>query len=446
MLIKKLCWLSCICLLPFTTINAQQKAKKTAKPNVIFILADDMGYGDLSCYGNPLIKTPYLDKMAAEGFKSGSFMVPSPACTPARAALLTGRYPDKVRMGHVVGPGSKDGLADSIFTLGKMFRSNGYQTMMIGKWHLGDKPDTRPLSHGFDHYFGMMYSHDYQDPFVKTDTTLAVFYDNTRVIEKPDYSKLLQLYTDTAVAYIARTNRSKQPFFLYLPYPMPHAPVAANEAWKGHSVAGVYGDVIEELDNCVGRVMQQLKQLHLDENTIVVFTSDNGPWNNMPERMFGRDIVKPWDHGSTGPFRGGKANTYEGGHREPFLVWWPGHVPAGQLSTAPCIMNDMMPTLAAATGYTAPLPANLNGISMWAHISGKEAKMPERVLYYLNASGQLEAVRQGDWKLRIAKAATPETELFNLAWDISEKHNVAERFPDKVKTLQLLLEDYKSLQ
>ncbi|WP_343704135.1 sulfatase [Chitinophaga sp.] len=433
--------LLCTLLLAAAGVQAQN----TPRPNVIFILADDMGYGDLSCYGHPLIKTPHLDRMAREGFKSGAFMVPSPACTPARAALLTGRYPDKVNMGHVVGPGGKNGLADSIFTLGKMFREQGYQTMIIGKWHLGDRPDTRPLSHGFDHFFGMLYSHDYKDPFVKTDTTLAVFYDNTRVLEKPDHSTLMELYTDSAMAYISRAGKQRKPFFLYLPIPMPHAPVAAGKSWKGHSAAGEYGDVIEEIDGSIGKIMEQLRSMKLDKNTLVIFTSDNGPWNNMPERMFGRDIVKPWDHGSTGPFRGGKANTYEGGHREPFLAWWPGRIPAGASSSAPCIMNDMLPTLAAATGYTRPLPGNLNGVSMWAHISGQQPAPPERTLYYLNASGALEAVRQGNWKLRVAKTAPAETELFNLSRDVSEIHNLAARFPDKVKELQRLLDAYPSL-
>lgn len=427
--------LLCACLFSIADAHAQQRKK----PNVIFILTDDMGYGDLSCYGHPLIKTPHLDKMAREGFRSGAFMDPSPACTPTRASLLTGRYADKVKMGRVVGPGTKNGLADSIFTLGKMFRANGYQTMIIGKWHLGDQPGTRPLSHGFDHFFGMLYSHDFKDPFVQTDTVLAIFRDHKRVIEKPDHSKLMQLYTDSAIAYIRRAGQQDAPFFLYLPFPMPHAPVAAGAAWKGHSAAGVYGDVIEEIDDCVGRILQQL-----DKNTIVLFSSDNGPWNNMPDRMFGRDIVKPWDHGSTGPFRGGKATTYEGGHRVPFLAWWPGHIPAS-FSNVPCIMNDMLPTLATATGYTPLLPGNINGISMWSHITGKQPSMPERVLYYLNAGGLLEAVRHGDWKLRIAKAAPSETELFNLSSDPSEKHNVAARYPDKVKELQLLLKEYASL-
>jgi arylsulfatase A-like enzyme len=441
MMIKRLTWLFCSCLLALPGAQAQQ----AAKPNVIFILTDDMGYGDLSCYGNPLIKTPHLDRLAREGFKSGAFMVPSPACTPARAALLTGRYPDKVNMANVVGPGSPKGLADSIFTLGKMFRGNGYQTMLIGKWHLGDRPDTRPLNHGFDNYFGLLYSHDYQDPFVKTDTTLAVFYNNQRVWEKPDYSQLMERYTDSATAFIRRASKQRAPFFLYLPIPMPHAPIAAGKAWEGRSAGGRYGDVIEEIDGCVGKIIEQLRLLKLDKNTIVMFTSDNGPWNNMPERMFGRDIVKPWDHGSTGPFRGGKANTYEGGHREPFIAWWPGRIPAGTLSAAPSIINDILPTLATATGYKAALPGNLNGMDMWRHITGRQPVMPERTLYYLGAGGALEAVRQGNWKLRKAKAAPAETELFNLQWDVSELHNLAAKFPEKVKELEVLLEAYSSL-
>lgn len=428
-------------LCTYANINGQTKH---TKPNVIVIVADDMGYGDLSCYGHPLIRTPHLDRMAARGFRAGSFMVPSPSCTPARAALLTGRYPDKVHMPYAIPPGSKIGLADSIVTLARIFREQQYHTMMIGKWHLGDQPGTRPLSHGFEHFYGMLYSHDYQDPFVQTDTTLAVFRDHEKVRERPDYSLLMGEYTDSALAYIRAQSRSPRPFFLYLPYPMPHAPVAAAPAWKGHSTAGVYGDVIEQLDGEVGRITSLLHQLHLDNNTLIIFTSDNGPWNDMPPRMFGRDIVKPWDHGSTGPLRGGKANTYEGGHRVPFIAMWPGHIPAGGFSAAPFIINDMMPTLATATGYKGTLPGNLEGKDVWALLTGKEKKPAERVLYYLNATGQLEGVRRGDWKLRIARGVNPPvTELFNLSADVSEKHNEAARYPEKAAELKALLDAYQ---
>ncbi|MCK7560050.1 sulfatase-like hydrolase/transferase [Chitinophaga sedimenti] len=198
-------------------------AQSPQKPNVIFILADDMGYADLSCYGHPQIRTPFLDRMAAEGFRGGSFMVSAPSCTPSRASFMTGRYPDHVKMPYAIAPGTPFGLNDSLLTVAKMFRRNQYQTMMIGKWHLGDQPNTKPLDHGFQHFFGMLYSHDYQDPFVKTDTALAVFYDQQRVIEKPDYSKLMDLYTDSATAYIRRAAQSKQPFFSISPTPC-HTP------------------------------------------------------------------------------------------------------------------------------------------------------------------------------------------------------------------------------
>ncbi|WP_212006090.1 sulfatase-like hydrolase/transferase [Chitinophaga sp. HK235] len=436
---KKTLWWLLPVLMAFQ-VSAQQR-----KPNVIFILSDDMGYGDASCYGSPQIRTPELDRLAREGFRSTGFMVSAPSCTPSRASLLTGRYPDKVNMPYAVAPGDAHALSDSIFTLARMFKANHYQTMMIGKWHLGDKANSRPLSHGFDHFFGMLYSHDYQSPFVNTDTTLAVFYDNNRVIEKPDYSKLMGWYTDSALAYIKRASRSQQPFFLYLPFPMPHAPLAVPSEWKGKSRGGLYGDVIEQQDACIGKIIALLRQLKLDQQTIVMFTSDNGPWNDMPDRMLQRDIVKPWDHGSTGPFRGGKANTYEGGHREPFIAWAPGRIAAGTVADQPFIINDILPTLAAATSYTQPLPVNVEGVNVWQHIIGRQTQLPERPLFYLSAIGKLEAVRKGDWKLRIAtteKGKTPVMELYNLRMDISEKHNVATKYPEITASLKQLLDNY----
>lgn len=420
-------------------LQAQQKGKPL---NVIFILADDMGYADLSCYGNPLIKTPHLDRLAKEGLKANSFMVPAPTCSPSRAALLTGRYPNRVGIPYAIGPGNPNGLQDSIFTMAKMFKKANYATMMIGKWHLGDHAHTKPNDHGFDHFLGMLYSHDYQDPFVKTDTTLAVFYDTQRVWEKPDWTKLMDLYTDSATAYIKRASKSEQPFFLYLPFNMPHAPVATPAKWKGHSEGGVYGDVIEQLDDCVGRIYSLIHQLKIDQQTLIVFTSDNGPWNNMPQRMFGRDIVKPWDHGSVGPFRGGKADTYEGGHRVPFIAWNPKSIPA-QLATAPFNINDMLPTIAAAIRYKQPLPSNLDGENLWPNFTKKVPFKKDRALFYLNHLTKLEAVRKGEWKLRVAQETKPQVvELYNLDVDIAEKYNVAAQYPAIVKELQALMEQY----
>lgn len=430
----------CLVLISLTAWSTLLPAqKKSKKPNVIFILADDMGFADLSCYGNMQIRTPHLDQMAAEGFKAGSFVVPAPTCSPARASFLTGKYPIRVGIPYALGPGNKHGLNDTYFSIAKMFKRENYQTMMIGKWHLGDRSDTKPTGHGFDHYYGMMYSHDYKYPFVKTDTTLAIFEDNKRVIEKPDFTKLMDHYTDNAKEFISEASKKDQPFFLYLPYPMPHAPVGTTDQWSGKSDAGKYGDVIEHIDGCVGQILTLLRQLDIDENTLVMFSSDNGPWNEMPERMFGENIVQPWDHGSVGPLRGGKANTYEGGHRVPFIARWPGHIPAAQYSLQSLVMFDMMPTLADVIGFPGnQLPRDLDGVNNWPVISGK-SKGGDRTIYYLNAGGKYEAVRKGDWKLRIAKVKDAEVQLFNLKSDISERHNVANRYPGKVEELTALL-------
>lgn len=409
------------------------------RPNVIVVLADDLGYGDLSSYGHPTIRTPHLDAMAREGFRSGSAYAPSPSCSPTRASLMTGKYAHRVGILSPLSPRSERGLkADAYTTLPQVLRAQGYRTMLVGKWHLGDQPGTRPLDHAFDRFVGMLYSHDYKDPFVQTPEVLSLWDGERRVADDPDASTLTSRYTQEALGFIRASAEAKQPFFLYFAHAMPHVPLAVPERWKGASGAGLYGDVVAEIDDSVGQLRRALAEHGLDRNTLIVFTSDNGPWNAMPDRMFGRDIVKPWDHGTTGPFRGGKAGTYEGGHRVPFIAAWPGRIAPGQLSSVPISIVDLLPTIAGLAGASKDVPADVDGTNIWPVVSGAAKTMAERPLLYDN-TGRVEAVRLGAWKLRVTrpKAEEPEqVELFHLVDDPGERYNQADAHPDIVARLR----------
>jgi len=306
-----------------------------------------MGYGDVASYGHPTVRTPHLDAMAREGFRSGVAYASSPSCSPTRAALMTGKYAHRVGIPSPLSPRSKIGLkASEHVTLPQLLRAQGYATMVVGKWHLGDQPGTRPMDHAFDRFVGILYSHDYKDPWVQTEEVLSLWEGEQRVADFPDASTLTARFTQEAVSFIRASAEAKRPFFLYLPHPMPHVPLAVSERFRSGTRAGLYGDVVEELDDSMGQLRKALADLGIARDTLIVFTSDNGPWNVMPERMFGRDIVKPWDHGLTGPFRGGKAGTYEGGHRVPFLAVWPGRIKAGHVSDVPISTVDLLPTIA----------------------------------------------------------------------------------------------------
>ena len=414
----------------------------TPRPNVIVVLADDLGYGDLSSYGHPIIRTPHLDAMAREGFRSGSAYAPSPSCSPTRASLMTGKYAHRVGILSPLSPRSELGLkADAYTTLPQVLRAQGYRTMLVGKWHLGDQPGTRPLDHAFDRFVGMLYSHDYKDPFVQTPEVLSLWDGERRVADDPDASTLTSRYTQEALAFIRASAGAKQPFFLYFAHAMPHVPLAVPERWKGASGAGLYGDVVAEIDDSVGQLRRALADHGLDRNTLIVFTSDNGPWNAMPDRMFGRDIVKPWDHGTTGPFRGGKAGTYEGGHRVPFVAAWPGRIAPAQVSSVPISIVDLLPTLAGLAGASKDVPADVDGTDIWPVGSGAAKTMAERPLLYDN-TGRVEAVRLGAWKLRVTRPkeeAPEEVELFHLVDDPGERYNQADAHPDVVQRLRPFL-------
>ncbi|MGH9310691.1 MAG: sulfatase family protein, partial [Vicinamibacterales bacterium] len=317
------------------------RAQAEAPANIVIVLADDLGYGDLSSYGHPTIRTPHLDRMAREGIRLTSFYAPASVCTPSRAGLLTGRYAVRSGMINAIGPGAEASLPAREITLAEVLKTRGYRTGMVGKWHLGDRDESNPLEHGFDAFFGLPYSNDYMPPFVASTPPVPLLRGHA-VIERPVVQPTLTArYTQEAIRFIREAG--EQPFFLYLAHNMPHLPLSTSERFRGHSRAGLYGDVIEEIDWSVGQVLRTISERALDRRTIVIFTSDNGPWLSAPPRMMQAGVQR-WDVGSAGALRDSKASTYEGGFRVPGVIRWPGRIPAGQVSAEMISGLDLFPT------------------------------------------------------------------------------------------------------
>ncbi|MBY0376005.1 MAG: sulfatase [Bryobacteraceae bacterium] len=402
-------------------------AANPAKPNIILIYCDDLGYGDLGCYGSKL-RTPNLDRMAAEGARFTHFYSANPVCSPSRAALMTGRYPTRVGVQRVFFPQDKVGLAADERTMANVLKEAGYRTMCVGKWHLGHLPEFLPTSRGFDHYFGIPYSND---------MTPAVVMRDREVAEKAaNMGTITAQYTSEAVKFIE--GGKDQPFFLYFPHTMPHIPLGAGEQFRGKSPHGLYGDVIEEIDWSVGEILSALKKQGLDRNTLVMFSSDNGPWYQ----------------GSPGKLRGRKGVTYEGGVRVPFLARFPGRIPKGMVSDAIGSTMDLLPTLAGLTG--AKLPEKpLDGKDIWPLLSGKQKSHDREVLLYFD-NWELQCARLGRWKLHVARyssfiygpapvggrqnLALRPPELYNLVEDPDESFDVSGKHPEIVKDIQARIE------
>ncbi len=394
---------------------------------MVFIYADDLGYGDLGCYGSK-IRTPNIDAMAGEGTLFRNFYSASPLCSPSRAALLTGRYPVRTGVTSVLFPADTNGLPDTETTIAQMLKTVGYKTMCVGKWHLGSQPQFLPTRRGFDEYFGLPYSNDmWPLPLLR----------NTDVIEQPpDLNTLTPRYTEQAVNFIARSKDA--PFFLYMPHTYPHIPLAASESFRGDSALGLYGDVVEEIDWSVGEILRAIKDNGIDGNTLVMFASDNGPWYQ----------------GSPGRLRGRKGMTYEGGVREPFIARFPGRIPAGAVSRGVASTMDILPTLARLCN--APLPDNpVDGIDIWPLLTGDQDTLDREALLYFNGT-TVECARWRRWKLHLARPNSvvftpppagglvtlplPKPELYDVEADPEEAYNVADRNPEVVAEIRARIE------
>jgi arylsulfatase A-like enzyme len=401
-------------------------------PNVVVIFTDDQGYGDLSCYGHPTIHTPHIDRMAAEGMKLTQFYVPSPVCSPSRAGLLTGCYPKRVGMHkHVIYPEYDYGLHTDEVTIADMLTASGYATACIGKWHLGHRPGLLPTDQGFATFFGIPFSNDmatyHRKPGHDYAYSLPLLRGDKVVEWEPDQHLLTKRFTEEAERFI-QDNKAR-PFFLYLAHPMPHIPIYASEAFEGTSSRGTYGDVIQEIDWSVGKILAALAAGGIDQDTLVIFTSDNGPWKRHKA-----------NGGTAGALRGEKGTNFEGGQREPCIIRWPGHVPAGTVCQSLSTSMDLLPTIAEITGAKLPERA-IDGtslVAMLTHIQSSGTAPRDTFLYY-TSKGDLAGIRRGDMKLLFAgPEAKQGSLLFNVAIDISEEWNLAEREPATVANLEKL--------
>lgn len=390
-----------------------QESEEQRPPNIVILFTDDQGYGDLSSFGHPTLHTPHLDALAAGGTKLTQFYVASPVCSPSRAALLTGCYPKRVGMHkHVIFPDYDYGLHTDEVTLADLLGDAGYATGCFGKWHLGHRPGLLPLDQGFDRYAGVPYSNDmaqiHRAKQNKYKYRLPWIEDRAVVEWEPDQALLTRRATEAAVTFME--EHAAEPFFVYMPYSMPHIPLYASDAFNGRSPRGLYGDVIEEIDWSVGQVQATLDRLGLLENTLVLFTSDNGPWLQFGE-----------NGGSAGPLRGGKGTNWEGGQRVPCIVSWPGTIPAAGVVRDVTSSMDVFPTVAGLVNGKLDPQRVIDGrdaFDLWRG-AGTENRATEPFLYY-TSRGELAGIRRGPWKLLLKSG-----ELYHLEHDVSEQREVA---------------------
>ncbi|TWT58706.1 Arylsulfatase [Thalassoglobus neptunius] len=426
-------------------------------PNFIIIYADDLGYGDLSCYGNPTIRTPHLDQMAAEGLRFTQFYSASSVCTPSRAALMTGRLP--VRSGmcsdkrRVLFPDSGGGIPESEVTLAEALREQGYKTACFGKWHLGHLPQFLPTSNGFDTYFGIPYSNDmdresshgpkgrqaFLDP--KTEYWNVPIIKDLEVVERPaDQTTITRRYTEHAVEFIK--DRGDQPFFIYLPHSLPHVPLFRGKDFEDVSARGLYGDVIEEIDWSVGQILEMLRAEGIDKNTCVFFSSDNGPWLTYNEHG-----------GSAGLLKEGKGATWEGGMREPGIAWWPGTIPAGQVTLELASTMDLYTTFIELSGGAIPQDRVVDGVNISPVLFGTGPSPRDTVFFYRGT--ELMAVRSGPWKAHFftqtsyVKGSGVRHEhdpplLYHLNHDPSERFNLNEKHPEVLESIQEIVAKHRA--
>lgn len=419
-------------------------------PNFVMIYCDDLGYGDIGPFGATGYQTPNLDRMAAEGMKFTDFHTAAAVCSASRVALMTGCYPQRVGILGALGPNAKVGINENEMLIPEVLKQRGYATAIFGKWHLGDNPRFLPTRHGFDKYFGLPYSNDMwpnHPTNAKAYPPLPLI-EGEKVVQKmPDQTQLTTWYTEHAVKFI-QENKDR-PFFLYVPHSMPHVPLFVSDKFKGKTERGLFGDVIAEIDWSVGQILSTLKSSGIDEQTLVLFSSDNGPWLSYGNHA-----------GNAGPLREGKGTTWDGGHLEPTLARWPGKIPAGKVCKELTATIDVLPTFAKLAGAEVPKDRIIDGLNIWPLMSGVEgAKTPhDRFYYYWNFG--LEAVQSGSWKLHLPheyrslagepgkdgkpgpyKTAKTELALYNLENDVGEKTNVADQNPEVVKKLLALAEE-----
>ncbi|SIQ17433.1 sulfatase family protein [Maribacter ulvicola] len=438
------------------TLKAQNtKIEEKNRPNIILIFTDDQGYNDVGVFGADDIDTPNLDQMAADGAKLTHFYAAQAVCSASRAGILTGSYPNRIGIHNAFMPNSKVGLNTDETTLAEMLKAEGYATAIFGKWHLGDAQEFMPNNQGFDEYFGIPYSNDMwplhpqQGPIF--DFGPLPLYENQKVIDTlTDQTNLTTKITERSVDFI---NRNKEnPFFLYVPHPQPHVPLFVSDKFKGKSKRGMYGDVIMELDWSVGEIIKAVDKNGLTDNTLIIFTSDNGPW-----------LAYGNHSGSALPFREGKGTGWEGGQREPFIIKYPKGIKAGKTIEAPVMAIDILPSIAELTNAQLP-EKKIDGKSAWSLFTGKTDESPQEAYFFYYRVNELFGVRYGKWKLyfphryRTMNGQTPgkdglpgeykmidleQIELYNLEIDESETTNVASANPKVVKTIQKLADDMR---
>ena len=411
-------------------------------PNVIIIFMDDMGWADVGFNGGMHVKTPRLDQMAEEGLVLTDFYVAQPVCSASRSALLTGCYPNRIGITGALGPNATNGIHDGEITLAELCKSKGYATAIFGKWHLGHHTQFLPTRHGFDTFEGIPYSNDmwpmHPEAPKGTYPPLPYFKDEVQVGENPDQRNFTGDFTQRTIDFIK--EHKGEPFFIYVPHPMVHVPLYCSDEWNGKTGMGLYADVVGEVDEGVGKILDTIDKLGLEENTLVIFTSDNGPWLSYGEHA-----------GQTGIYREGKGTTFEGGVRVPFVARWTGTIPAGAVSNEPLMTIDILPTI--SEWIDAPLPSHqVDGKSATALLEGKNgAKSPQKAYYFYYKKNDLEAIRWGEWKLHfphgyrsmvdnpVGSGGVPgkydysvktNLELYSLHKDPSETKNVADEYPE----------------
>lgn len=424
-------------------------------PNVIIIFTDDQGYQDVGCFGSPDIETPHLDEMAKNGIRLTNFYAAQAVCSASRAALLTGSYPNRLGIHGAYMPKSKKGLNPSEITIAEMLKPKGYKTAIFGKWHLGDHPDFLPTQQGFDEYFGIPYSNDMwpyhpqQGPIFNFD--VLPLYENDKIIDTlTDQSQLTTQITERSIDFIARNKDN--PFFLYVAHPQPHVPLFVSNKFKGKSKRGLYGDVIMEIDWSVGQIINSLKQHNLDENTLVIFTSDNGPWLSYGEHS-----------GSALPLREGKGTALEGGQREPCIISYPSQIAINKTIHTPMMAIDILPTIAHITGAELP-NAIIDGKNVWDIWTEKTNKPAQEAYFFYYKRNELHGVRYKNWKLYFPhqyrtlngksggvngfpapyeQDTITQIELYNLDEDISETNNIAIQYPLVVAEIEQLADSMR---